>query len=68
MTKNAILSELYEIRSRILAEHSADLRNHLDGELQRLKSQGHLIALIKQRTIRCTRAAKQAVSTLESQP
>ncbi len=58
MTKNPILSELYDIRSRILADHGKDLRGYLHSELERLKSEGHPIAQIKQRTIRCTGAAK----------
>ena len=58
MTKNPILGELYEIRSRILADHPDDLRDYLRSELERLKSQGHPIAQITQRTIRRTQAAK----------
>ncbi len=67
MTKNPILSELYEIRSRILAEHGDDLRDYLRSELERLKSEGHPIARIKQRTIRCTGAAKSGASGVENQ-
>ena len=52
ITKNPILSELYEIRAQILAEHPHDLREHLAAELRRLKSQGHPIAEIPQRRIR----------------
>jgi len=60
MTKNPILSELYAIRSRILADHGDDLRDYMRSELERLKSEGHPIAQIKQRTIRCTGAAKSS--------
>jgi hypothetical protein len=66
MTKNPILSELYDIRARILADHGDDLRDFLRTELKRLKAQGHPIARIKQRTIRCTGTAKSAVSVMES--
>ena len=65
MTKNPILSELYDIRSRILADHGDDLRGYLRSELERLKSEGHPIAQIKQRTIRCTGAAKSGKLPME---
>ena len=65
MTKNPILSELYDIRSRILADHGDDLRDYMRCELERLKSEGHPIAKIKQRTIRCTGAAKSGKSPIE---
>ena len=68
MTKNPILSELYEIRSRIVAEHSEDLRDFPDDEQRRLEFQGHPIAQIKQRAIRRTGAAKQPASTMECPP
>ena len=67
MTKNPILGELYEIRSRILADHRDDLRDYLRSELERLKSEGHPIAQIKQRTIRCTPAAKSGGLPMENQ-
>ncbi len=51
MSNNPILNELYEVRSRILAEHPHDLREHLDDEWRRLKSQGHPVADIRQRSI-----------------
>ncbi len=65
MTKNPILSELYEIRSRILAEHGDDLRGYMRSELERLKSAGHPVAQIKQRTIRCTGPAKSGKLPME---
>ena len=68
MTKNPILSELYDIRSRILADHGDDLRDYLRSELERLKSEGHPIAQIKQRTIRHTGAAKSGKSPMENLP
>ena len=65
MTKNPILSELYDIRSRILADHGDDLRGYLRSELERLKSEGHPVAQIKQRTIRCTGAVKSGKLPIE---
>ena len=67
MTKNPILSELYDIRSQILAEHGDDLRGYLRSEFERLKAEGHPIAQIKQRTIRCTGAVKSGVLAVENQ-
>lgn len=64
---NPILSEIYDIRRQILAEHKDDLEDYLHAELDRAKADGHPIAKIKQRTIRCTGAAKSDVGTVESQ-
>lgn len=58
MAKNPILEELYEIRSKILAEHSHDLGDYMICEFERLKSEGHPIARIKQRNICYSGAAK----------
>jgi len=55
---NPILSEIYDIRRQILAEHEDDLKDYLHTELERAKAEGHPIAKVKQRTIRCTGAAK----------
>lgn len=52
MAKNPILEELYEIRSQILAEHGENLSEYLHNEFERLKSEGHPVAKIKQRRIR----------------
>lgn len=67
MTKNSILSELYEIRSRILADHGDDLRGYLHREFERLKSEGHPIAQIKQRSLRCASVAKSDELAVEIQ-
>ena len=66
MTKNPILSELYDIRSRILADHGKDLRGYLQSELERLKSEGHPIAQIEQRTIRSTGTGKSGELPMEN--
>ena len=67
MTMNPILDELYGIRSKILADHGNDLTAYLQAEFERLKAEGHPIAKIKQRTIRCTEAAKSGESAIENQ-
>ena len=54
---NPILSEIYDIRRQILAEHKDDLGDYLHAELERAKADGHPIARIKQRSIRCTVSA-----------
>ncbi len=68
MTKNPILGELYGIRSQILKEHGDDLRGYLHGQFERLRAEGHPIAQIKQRTIRCTGAAKSGELPTENLP
>ena len=55
---NAILKELHDIRKQILAEHGDDLGAYLRAALEKTKASGHPVAKIKQRTIRCTGAAK----------
>lgn len=64
MAKNPILNELYDIRARILADHGENLRDCLRSEFERLKTEGHPVAKIKQRTIRRTGAAKPADSPI----
>lgn len=66
MTTNPILEELYQIRSEILTEHGDDLNSYLQAEFEKLKSEGHPIAKIKQRTIRCSGAAKSGDSQVEN--
>ena len=66
MTTNLILDELYRIRSNILAEHGDNLDAFLRAEFERLKAEGHPIAKITQRTIRCGGAAKSAESPVEN--
>jgi hypothetical protein len=67
MATNPILDELYGIRSKILADHGDDLNGYLQAEFERLKTEGHPIAKIKQRTIRYTEAAKSGESAVEDQ-
>jgi hypothetical protein len=58
MPKNPILEELYAVRSQIQAEHGDRLSAYLHSEFERLKAEGHPVAQVEQRTIRCTGAAK----------
>ena len=58
MPKNPVLEELYAVRSQIQAEHGEHLSAYLHSEFDRLKAEGHPIAQITQRTIRCTVAPK----------
>jgi hypothetical protein len=64
---NPILKELHDIRDEILAEHKDDLADFFRAGLAKTKASGHPIAKIKQRTIRCTGAAKSGELAIESQ-
>ena len=64
---NPILKELHDIRDEILAEHKDDLADYLRAGLAKTKASGHPIAKVKQRTIRCTGAAKSGELAMESQ-
>jgi len=68
MPKNPILEELYAVRSRIQAEHGDHLSAYLHREFERLKAAGHPVAQTKQRTIRCTGAAKSGTSAAVDGP
>ncbi len=67
MTTNLILEELYAARAQIMAEYGNDLGAYLRDAAERTKASGHPIAKIKQRTIRCTGAAKSGESAVENQ-
>lgn len=58
MSRNPILDELHEIRRQILAEYDGDLASYLRDAQTRLEASGRPIWQGKQRTIRCTGAAK----------
>ncbi len=66
MRKNPILEELYAVRSQIQAEHGEHLSAYLHSEFERLKAEGHPVAQITQRTIRCTGPAKPGASGVAS--
>lgn len=67
MPYNPILSELYEIRSKIFSDHRDDLNVFLHSEFERLKSAGHPIAQIRQRTLRRTDATKANTSATRAE-
>ena len=67
MPTNPILEELYAVRRQIMNEHGDDLAAYLHAQFERLKVSGHPIANIKQRTIRCTGAAKSGELAVENQ-
>jgi hypothetical protein len=63
---NPILKEIHDIRKQILTEHDDDLGAYLRSELKKTKASGHPVAKIKQRTIRCTGAAKSGGTEVDS--
>ena len=68
MTRNAILDELHATRRKILAQYDGDLAAYLSDARARLEASGRPIAQRKQRTIRCTGAAKSDELALASHP
>lgn len=68
MTKsnNPILEELYAARAQIMARYGNDLGAYLRDAAERTKTSGHPIAKIKQRTIRCSGAAKSVDTPVEN--
>jgi hypothetical protein len=66
MPKNPILEELYAVRSQIQAEHGDHLSAYLHSEFERLKAEGHPIAQIEHRTIRCTEATVSEAAAVVS--
>ena len=66
MTRNLILEEIYQIREQILGEYRGDTSAYLRDAQKRLLASGRPVAKITQRTIRCTGAAKSAVSAVEN--
>ena len=68
---NPILEELYAIRTQIMAQYGNNLGAYLRDAAERTKLSSHPIAKVKQRTIRCNRAAKSGdlpVVNLSSPP
>ena len=63
---NPILEELYAARAQIMAQYGNDLGAYLRDAAERTKTSGHPIAKIKQRTIRCSGAAKSGESPVEN--
>jgi hypothetical protein len=67
MTRNSILDELHAARRKILAQYNGDAAAYLRDAQARLEASGRPIAHRKQRTIRCTGAAKSCESARENQ-
>jgi hypothetical protein len=67
MTRNPILEELHAARRQILADWDGDTAAYLRDAQARLEASGRLISQRKQRTIRCTGAAKLGGSEIEDQ-
>lgn len=66
MTRNAILDELHAARRQLLAKYNGDTAAYLRDAQTRLVASGRPIAHRKQRTIRCTGAAKSGDLALET--
>ena len=66
MMTNPILKELYAARAQIMAKYGNDLGAYLRDAAERTRASGHPIAKVKQRTIRCTGAAKSGESQVEN--
>ena len=67
MARNPILEELHAARRQILADWDGDTAAYLRDAQARLEASGRLISQRKQRTIRCTGAAKSGGSETEDQ-
>jgi hypothetical protein len=65
MARNAILDELHAARRKLLADYNGDTAAYLRDAQQRLEASGRPIAQRKQRTIRCTGAAKSGETPME---
>jgi hypothetical protein len=66
MTRNAILDELHAARQKLLANYNGDTAAYLRDAQTRLEASGRPIAHRKQRTIRCTGAAKSGELAVEN--
>jgi hypothetical protein len=67
MKSNPILEELYAARAEIMAEYKGNLGAYLRDAAKRSNALDHPVAKIKQRTIRCTEAAKGVSAAGEQQ-
>ncbi len=67
MSHNEILAELHAVRRQILEDYNGDTAAYVRDAKVRLKSSGRPIAQIKQRTIRCTEAAKSGEKEVDNQ-
>jgi hypothetical protein len=67
MTRNAILDELHAARRKLLADYGGDTAAYLRDSQARLEASGRRIVHLKQRTIRCTGAAKSGELAVENE-
>lgn len=67
MTRNTILDELHAARRKLLADYNGDTAAYLRDAQARLEASGRPIAQRKQRTIRCTGAAKSGELATDNQ-
>lgn len=71
MARNEILDEIYATRETLLAEHDGDVHAYVEAARKRALASGRIVAAPKQRTKRCTGAAKSSelhVENLSSPP
>lgn len=67
MTRNSILDELHATRRKLLDEYNGDTAAYLRDAQARLEASGRPIWRGKQRTIRCTGAAKSGELAVDQQ-
>ena len=67
MARNEILDEIHAAREALLAQHGGDVHAYIEAARKRALASGRLVAAPKQRTIRCTGAAKSGEMTVENQ-
>ena len=67
MTRNTILEELHAARRKILEDYDGDTAAYLRDAQARLEASGRPIWQGKQRTIRCTGAAKSGELAVDNQ-
>lgn len=65
MTRNEILDELHAARRKILKDYNGDTAAYLRDAQARLEASGRPIWQGKQRSIRCSGAAKRSDSQVE---
>ncbi len=67
MAHNPILAELHATRRKLLEQYDGDAAAYLKDAQKRLEASGRRIWRGKQRTIRCTGAAKSGDLAVENQ-
>ncbi len=67
MARNEILDEIYAAREALIAQHGGDVHAYIEAARKRALASGRLVAAPKQRTIRCTGAAKSGGIGIDNQ-